>query len=127
MTPTTAPPAPSATLAPDLAAAGARVHCIGIGGCGLSGLACVLAEAGAVVSGSDDVPGELTADLQRHGIPVTTRLGAAARVTGQHYDIGAFVRKMEQLYVLLHRVSRATRRRGVLEADLSFLTSHAPA
>ena len=55
------------------------------------------------------------------------RLGAAARVTGQHYDIGAFVRKMEQLYVLLHRVSRATRRRGVLEADLSFLTSHAPA
>ena len=55
------------------------------------------------------------------------RLGAEARVTGQHYDIGAFVRKMEQLYVLLHRVSRATRRRGVLEADLSFLTSHAPA
>jgi hypothetical protein len=28
---------------------------------------------------------------------------------------------MEQLYDLLHRVSRPTRRRGVLEADLSFL------
>ena len=30
-----------------------------------------------------------------------------ARVTGQQYDIAAFVRKMERLYDLLHRVSRA--------------------
>jgi hypothetical protein len=29
------------------------------------------------------------------------------------------------LYGLLHRVSRATRRRGALTADLSFLTSRA--
>jgi hypothetical protein len=29
---------------------------------------------------------------------------------------------MEQLYDLLHRVSRATKRRGVLHADLTFLT-----
>jgi glycosyltransferase involved in cell wall biosynthesis len=49
------------------------------------------------------------------------RLGAAARVTGRRYDIGAFVRKMEQLYDILHAVSRPTKRRGVLEADLSFL------
>ena len=28
---------------------------------------------------------------------------------------------MERLYKLLHRVSRPTHRRGVLEADLSFL------
>ena len=55
------------------------------------------------------------------------RLSAAARETGRQYDIAAFVRKMEQLYVLLHRVSRATRRRGVLQADLSFLTSRARA
>lgn len=55
------------------------------------------------------------------------RLGAAARETGQQYDIAAFVRKMETLYTLLHRVSRATRRRGVLQADLSFLTSGARA
>jgi glycosyltransferase involved in cell wall biosynthesis len=48
-------------------------------------------------------------------------LSVRARVTGQQYDIAAFVRKMEQLYDLLHRVSRPTRRRGVLEADLSFL------
>ena len=30
---------------------------------------------------------------------------------------------MERLYDLLHRVSRATNRQGVLQADLSFLTS----
>jgi glycosyltransferase involved in cell wall biosynthesis len=50
------------------------------------------------------------------------RLGAAAFETGKQYDIAAFVRKMEQLYDLLHRVSRATQRRGVLHADLTFLT-----
>lgn len=49
------------------------------------------------------------------------RLGAAAGVTARRYDITAFVRKMEQLYVLLHQGSRATHRREVLEADLSFL------
>jgi glycosyltransferase involved in cell wall biosynthesis len=46
----------------------------------------------------------------------------AARVAGRGYDIAAFVRKMEQLYALLHRVSRATRRRGAMTSDLSFLT-----
>ena len=55
------------------------------------------------------------------------RLGAAARETGRQYDIAAFVSKMERLYVLLHRVSRATHRRGASEADLSFLTNRAPA
>jgi glycosyltransferase involved in cell wall biosynthesis len=55
------------------------------------------------------------------------RLGANARETGRQYDIAAFVRKMEQLYALLHRVSRATHRKGVLVSDLSFLTSKAPA
>ena len=55
------------------------------------------------------------------------RLGNAARETGRAYDIAAFVAKMERLYVLLHRVSRATRRKGVTAADLSFLTSKAPA
>jgi hypothetical protein len=32
---------------------------------------------------------------------------------------------MERLYDLLHRVSRATHRKGVLVSDLSFLTSNA--
>ena len=40
------------------------------------------------------------------------RLAAAARVTAQRYDITAFVRKMEQLYVLLCDGSRATRAGG---------------
>ncbi len=51
------------------------------------------------------------------------RLSAEARRTGQQYDIAAFVRKMERLYDLLHEVSRATRRRGAVRADLSFLSS----
>jgi glycosyltransferase involved in cell wall biosynthesis len=51
------------------------------------------------------------------------RLGAAARLTGQQFGIDAFVHKMERLYALLHDVSRSTHRRGVLRADLSFLTS----
>lgn len=49
------------------------------------------------------------------------RLAAGARETGTHYDIQAFVRKMERLYRLLHETSRATKRAGVLKADLSFL------
>jgi glycosyltransferase involved in cell wall biosynthesis len=48
-------------------------------------------------------------------------LAAGARVTGAHYDIQAFVHKMERLYVLLHETSRVTKRKGVLQTDLSFL------
>ena len=53
------------------------------------------------------------------------RLSVYARVTGRQYDIAVFVRKMERLYDLLHRMSRETRREGVLHADLSFLTDEA--
>jgi glycosyltransferase involved in cell wall biosynthesis len=55
------------------------------------------------------------------------QLSSEARRTGQQYDIAVFVRKMERLYTLLHETSRATHRRGVLAADLSFLTSRASA
>ncbi len=51
------------------------------------------------------------------------QLAAGARRTGARYDIAAFVRKMERLYVLLHETSRATKRAGVLQADLDFLTT----
>jgi glycosyltransferase involved in cell wall biosynthesis len=51
------------------------------------------------------------------------RLGSAARDTSRRYDIATFVCKMERLYVLLHDVSRATNRRGALDADLSFLSA----
>jgi glycosyltransferase involved in cell wall biosynthesis len=50
-------------------------------------------------------------------------LAQNARGTGTQYDIGAFVRKMERLYEILHATSRATKRAGVLKADLSFLTA----
>ncbi len=55
------------------------------------------------------------------------RLASNAKVTGARYDIALFVRKMERLYELLHETSRATRRAGILEADLSFLGSGASA
>ena len=51
------------------------------------------------------------------------RLSASARVTGRRYDIRGFVHKMERLYTILHDVSRRTRRRGVLDQDLWFLTA----
>ena len=50
-------------------------------------------------------------------------LGAEARKTGARYDIAAFVRKMERLYVILHETSRRTGRAGILQADLSFLST----
>jgi glycosyltransferase involved in cell wall biosynthesis len=46
-----------------------------------------------------------------------------AQQTGAQYDIAAFVRKMERLYLLLHETSRSTGRTGVLAADLGFLTA----
>ena len=54
------------------------------------------------------------------------RLAEAARRTGRDYDIGAFVYKMERLYEILHEVSRPSRRRGVLDQDLSFLERPQP-
>ncbi len=51
------------------------------------------------------------------------RLAAEARATGARYDIGAFVRKMERLYELLHESSRVTGRAGILKTDLGFLTA----
>jgi glycosyltransferase involved in cell wall biosynthesis len=65
---------------------------------------------------------------------LAAELGAEARRTGARYDIGAFVRKMERLYELLHESSRVTKppnrgrfggpgRAGILKTDLSFLTT----
>jgi glycosyltransferase involved in cell wall biosynthesis len=61
-------------------------------------------------------------------------LAAEARRTGARYDIGAFVRKMERLYELLHESARVgrppsrgrfggSRRGGILKTDLGFLTA----
>lgn len=50
---------------------GWRVHFIGIGGCGMSGLARMLQDAGAVISGSDPKPNAQTRDLERHGAAIS--------------------------------------------------------
>src|ERR1700760_1669187 len=46
---------------------GRRVHFIGIGGSGMNGLARMLIDCGAVVSGSDPNPNAQTLDLARRG------------------------------------------------------------
>ena len=51
------------------------------------------------------------------------QLADNARRTGAHYDIGAFVKKMERLYELLHATAGATKRAGILRANLDFLTA----
>jgi glycosyltransferase involved in cell wall biosynthesis len=58
--------------------------------------------------------------------PRAAALGAGARVTSRRFDIAAFVRKMERLYVLLHETSRATGRQGILTADTAFLEEGNP-
>jgi UDP-N-acetylmuramate--alanine ligase len=50
---------------------GKRVHFIGIGGCGMSGLASILLDAGAIISGSDPRPNAQTFDLARRGIDLS--------------------------------------------------------
>jgi len=55
--------------------------------------------------------------------PLAASLGEEATKTGQRYDIAAFVRKMEQLYDLLHGTSGVPSREGILKKDLSFLTT----
>jgi glycosyltransferase involved in cell wall biosynthesis len=82
----------------------------------------------AVIVPRRDASSLATAMVRLMDEPATrTRLSGNARETGRRYDIAVFVAKMERLYELLHRVSRATRRKGVLEADLSFLTGGAAA
>ena len=55
--------------------AGVRVHFIGIGGCGMSGLARVLLDAGAIISGSEPKPNAQTFDLARRGVRISRTQG----------------------------------------------------
>jgi UDP-N-acetylmuramate--alanine ligase len=63
-------PTPSRDAA--VALAGKRVHFVGIGGCGMSGLARIARQAGAVCSGSDNAPGAATDALTAEGFAVAT-------------------------------------------------------
>ena len=74
-TPPDAPGAGAAALAGAMAArsrfAGQRVHFIGIGGSGMSGLARMLLDAGAVVSGSEPNPNPQTFELSKRGATIS--------------------------------------------------------
>lgn len=84
-------------------------------------------ERDALIVPKRDAPALAAAIVRMMDEPETRlRLGAGARLTGRQYDIAAFVEKMERLYVLLHELSRATKRKGILREDLSFLTARAP-
>ena len=52
--------------------AGRRVHFVGIGGCGMAGLAEILLDAGAVVTGTDPSPSARTAGLIARGATIAT-------------------------------------------------------
>src|SRR5215470_16440801 len=51
--------------------AGRRVHFIGIGGCGMSGLARMLLDAGGIVSGSEPKPNQQTFELTARGVAIS--------------------------------------------------------
>lgn len=51
--------------------AGRRVHFIGIGGCGMSGLARMLIDSGAIVTGSELQPNEQTFELSARGARIS--------------------------------------------------------
>jgi glycosyltransferase involved in cell wall biosynthesis len=72
---------------------------------------------------SDALAGRIVELIDRPDL--RAELAARARETARHYDIDAFVGKMERLYAILHRHSRATRRDIARAADLSFLTEKA--
>lgn len=50
--------------------AGRRIHFIGIGGCGMCGLARMMLDAGAIVSGSDRKPSLATIELAGRGVEI---------------------------------------------------------
>src|SRR4051812_15644746 len=51
--------------------AGQRVHFIGIGGCGMNGLASILLDAGAIVTGSEPKPNQQTFELTARGVKIS--------------------------------------------------------
>jgi UDP-N-acetylmuramate--alanine ligase len=64
-------PDPSIPAPTGLTLRGLRVHFIGIGGCGMSGLARIVLDSGAIVTGTDSKPNEQTLDLASRGVRIT--------------------------------------------------------
>jgi UDP-N-acetylmuramate--alanine ligase len=82
-----------------LALSGKRVHFVGIGGCGMSGLARITRAFGATVTGSDMTASEVTEALEREGVAVALQqtpdsvpsscdmLVHSAAVKGDHAEV----------------------------------------
>ena len=64
--------------------AGSRIHFVGIGGIGMSGLARMMQSMGYVVSGSDSTPSALIDELRALGIAIET--GHAAGILPEGID-----------------------------------------
>src|SRR3954451_23105201 len=80
--------------------AGRRVHFVGIGGCAMSGLAAMLLDAGAIVSGSEPKPNAQTFDLAKRGVKISrdqigellsTEIDLVVRTAAVHDDNREFV------------------------------------
>ena len=61
--------------APKSRFAGRHIHFIGIGGSGMSGLARMLLDCGAIVSGSEPNPNQQTFELKRRGVKISQTQG----------------------------------------------------
>ncbi len=95
-----------------------RIHCIGIGGIGMSGLGLLLAEKGYQVSGSDMKESKLCGYLRKKNIPVT--IGHAARlVRGQDLIcVSSAIHSDNPELVKARRDGIPIVKRGVLLAEL---------
>src|SRR5215475_13952374 len=65
--------------------AGRHVHFIGIGGSGMSGLARMLLDSGAIVSGSEPKPNQQTFELVRRGVKISQTQGG--RLLSREIDL----------------------------------------
>src|SRR5579864_5514406 len=64
---------------------GRRIHFIGIGGSGMSGLARMLLDSGALVSGSEPNPNAQTLELSRRGVKLSR--DQIGRLLGREVDL----------------------------------------
>ncbi len=87
--------------------AGWRLHFVGVGGCGLSGLAQLLKRRGAICTGSDSTPSDLTRSLQADGIWVSETQSAGSLPADCDLVIASAAIKPD------HPELTAARRRGV--------------
>lgn len=87
--------------------AGRRVHFVGIGGCGMSGLAMMARQRGAICTGSDLARSDATAKLEAAGVDVVYQQTAASLPPEAHWVVTSAAVKAE------HPELAEARRRGL--------------